>query len=281
MSKSIRDGIHKDISNAAYHANDRLSTSGIKKIRESIADFELYKEKPTIQTTPLRLGSLFDMYLFDGEFDDSVFLIPPEIPLNKDGSPKKSAKAYKELAGEIGDKTILTAQELATFQKMKSAIYSHKRAAAIMAEGESQTSILFTDPETGIKCQVRPDWITSNNFLVDLKTCPKGKASPRNVGRHCHDFGYQIQDSFYTFGHDLIADAPANGFLFLFVEKEEPFHVSVIELDEDAKSLGAAQFRQALDKYGLFQNSVEEQKEELRGYGHDIKTISLPGYAFF
>jgi hypothetical protein len=136
---------------------------------------------------------------------------------------------------------------------MAAAVHKHPVAGALLdpATGEAERSLYWTDPDTGVALRGRLDWLrrpTNGRVIcVDLKTTVC--ANPLEFGKSAANFGYDLQDHHYRSGIRALGIDPDPAFLFVLVEKTPPYLVSVVDLDEQAKTIGAARMRQAIDTY--------------------------------
>ena len=178
----------------------------------------------------------------------------------------KKARDEARAAGRVP----LLSKDLRRAEAVARSVMDHPVAGAIFSEGRAEVSLYEQDTETGVMLRRRVDWVR-DNALVDLKTVQGGGANPTKFGRTAADYGYHIQDAAYTDTHRALT-GEALPFLFVLVEKVEPYLVSVVQLDDEARSIGRALTRQAISTYHAC---------ELAGYwpGYDdIEISSLPTY---
>tara|TARA_Y100000310_G_C20620608_1_gene783075 strand:+ start:693 stop:1505 length:813 start_codon:yes stop_codon:yes gene_type:complete len=256
----LPDGIYIDIPIDKYHATTfdgelRLSSSKLKMINHSIEEYEssLSQKK---QTSALAFGNLFDFFFFDEHaFRKAYSILPAEIPLNKDGSPSKRNAEYKAYRKEHPNEKHVSTAQLKVLEDMKESVFRVPKAVDLLQEGSSQKSILFTDPKTGLKCQIRPDWDVCGKRLVDLKTIRCDDfvdSSPRKVNWQIINFGYHLQNAFYMWGYEVATGVKPKDFVFIFVEKVKPYIVNLYTLDPGLIKKGYGMFRYALDQYSQY-----------------------------
>jgi hypothetical protein len=139
----------------------------------------------------------------------------------------KRTKRYKEWAAAQGDKTILTTAEYAEVKAIAKAVKGHKRASALLAQGEPELTIVWRDGTTELLCKARPDWL-SEDVLADLKTA-------RDIDARFHTaiarYGYHIQMAHYSNGlatvPELTDDDKPRDVKFIAVESATPYDVAV------------------------------------------------------
>jgi hypothetical protein len=137
-------------------------------------------------------------------------------------------------------------------QAMAEAIRQHPIAGPLFTPGQglAEQSIYWTDPATGVRCRVRPDWLKKLPGLtlaVDLKTTKD--ANPEAVSRAIRDYSYHQQDAFYTDGIYAATGAEDVRFIFVFVSKTAPYLITVRELADQDRDIGRARNERALRIY--------------------------------
>ena len=196
------------------------------------------------------------------------------VRIDADDYRTKAAQEAKKQAYAEG-KTPLLKDEVDEVGLIAESVLKHNLARKLFeAETIREQSLFWQDPETGVYLRCRPDSrviLPSGRVLgVDLKSL--ANADPDDFGKTADNLGYVQQHPFYVGGlqaHDL-ADAEST-FLFVNVEKDPPYLVSVVELDDEAVWVGAARNRRAID---LFARCTETG--EWPGYSSRIEPISLP-----
>jgi hypothetical protein len=152
---------------------------------------------------------------------------------------------------------------------IRDAVLTHPTAGAILSQGEPEKSIFWIDQDTGVTRRARPDWLRPN-AIVDLKTCQD--ASPGKFAKSCADFGYAMQDAWYTDAAEAVGFGQLP-FIFIAVEKEPPYLVGIYQLDAEAEQVGDTLNRQALEIYAQC-----ESAGEWPGLSTDIETLRLPAW---
>ena len=117
-------------------------------------------------------------------------------------------------------------------------------ASQLLTHNEAliEQSMFWTDPETGIECRTRPDYI--NNAVIDIKSTRN--ASPQSFMRDAYNMKYHIQAAFYLDG------VRANGmeinkFVFIAIEKDAPFIVQTYVADDAFIERGREDYKKALE----------------------------------
>lgn len=264
----MEDGVKSDMSDRDYHADASLSASGAKLLLPPScpAKFRERMDNPPEPKPHFDFGHVVHALVL-GKGADLAVIDAPDWR----GKYAREARDKAHAGGQIP----VLASEYAVAETMCHEVRCHPVAGDLMADGDAETSLFATDPDTGVKLRARPDWMTQQDgrlYLLDLKTC--ADANPATFGRTAEKWGYYLQFAWYVAVVRLLEldDSPA--FLFVCVEKEPPHLVSVCELDMDAYLLGRKHMRQAINTY---QRCI--QTGQWPGYDNTIHSISLPPWA--
>lgn len=237
----MEPGIYSDLDEEAYHADPveegSLSVSGAKKILDSPARFKWEQEhrqpKKAFDFGHAAHGKVLGKGL-------PVAVIPDELLASNGAAGTAAAKEFITEARERGD-VPLKSDEVAVIDAMAAKLTEHAAASKLLAAGEAERSMFWRDDETRIMLRGRTDWITrlpnGRPCIVDYKTTARS-ANPSRWCWEAKDFDYHMQDCQYREGLDLLT-GEQHAFLFIVQEKTAPYLVSVVELDDDARDIGA------------------------------------------
>lgn len=238
------------MTNQEYHDNPAVSRSGVIKLLRSPAH---YKTK-TETTRAMEIGTAVHSKILEGRTD---YVVNPF-----DSFRSKEAREWREAQTEI----VLNETEAAQIEAMETAVNNHRGAMKLLSEGVPEQTYFFTEPHTGVKCKVRPDWITPDGFLVDLKTT--NDASESGFKKSVYSFRYDIQTAFYLDGVEYATGQRPKGFIFINVEKSEPFGVSLFQLNDDWIESARFTYIDALDTF-----KTCEASNEWPAYSEQIQTL--------
>jgi hypothetical protein len=162
---------------------------------------------------------------------------------------------------------------------MADALRRHPVASMLFdpARGKPEQSLFWRDRPTGVMRRARFDWLpdarSGRLIIPDYKTCRS--AEPSALARAVEDFGYHQQDDWYRAAARALglADETA-AFVFVCQEKTPPYIVTVVEMDAEARRIGAARNRRALE---VFAECTETGVWP--GYSDEIAYLSLPTWA--
>lgn len=262
------------LSAEAYHADrTTISSSGLRALLPPgcPAQYQYDRDNPPAPKREFDLG-----HAVHGE----VLGEGPEIDvLPFDSYLTKPAKEARDEAREMGVVPLLR-HEWDQVQAMAEAIRQHPVAGPLFAPGTgiAERSLYWTEPRTGVRCRVRPDWLKEagegRRIVVDLKTARA--VDPAALQRAVYEHGYHAQAAFYLEGVKALGlhgdQEPA--FIFVFQSKTPPYLVHLVELDFPALTLGAARNERALQIY------AECQRTGIwPGFNDRITYLPLPPYA--
>lgn len=128
----------------------------------------------------------------------------------------------------------------------------------------------------GVMCKARFDYISKDRkSIADLKFLQS--ATKDDFSKAVANFGYYIQAAFYL---ELTG---ANEFLFLAVEKTEPYLIGVYKLDTAALDLGKERVEKAIEIYknkeyfaeNFYFESVNQVDKDI------VQIVNLPTYEYY
>tara|TARA_R110000824_G_scaffold33899_4_gene108335 strand:+ start:153 stop:1082 length:930 start_codon:yes stop_codon:yes gene_type:complete len=259
LERVLVTGTHRDVDRETYDAIAFLNASTIKQCLRSSKSAAHAMRKPQTESTALRFGTAFHTYVLEPERLGLDIAVAPDV----DRRTKSGKLEYQEFVAASEGKTVISAKEAYSIKGMLDEIKSHRIANSYMCDrsGQSElTAVVNATPPYTVE-QVteakrnrvflrdafkgRLDWVT-DTAIVDVKTCVD--ASPRGVQRSSVQFGYHVQAAFYR---ELLRRATGADkllpFVFIFVEKEPPFGVLVVELDEMFLEIGWTQCSKAIE----------------------------------
>lgn len=178
-------------------------------------------------------------------------------------------------------KETLSAEDMERIQKMTAAANAHPASRLIFREhqGLAETSIFWTDRETGVRCKIRPDYhITPckdfpHGLIVDGKTTED--ASAEGFAKSAWGWDMHIQAAFYGDGFQQAyktKEAPL--FLWLAQEKAPPYATAYHSAPADLVAYGRKLYRPMLKLLAHCQLT-----NTWPGYPQQINALELPTWA--
>ena len=264
---SIPDGVYLDITNQEYHSGPGISKSQLDDIAISPAVYQWRKNAPIDEEklTALDMGMALHCLLLEPDEFEKRFIVAPEFNRRTNAGKEEEKNFLLECANT--GKTVMTFEEGWKLRLMRESVMAHPNARWLLEQpGYAESSVYWTDSETGEQCRIRPDRRLGNYpILVDVKKVD----DMSRFERHVTEFRYDVQDAFYSTGHEAIFnERPA--FLFLIVSSSIDcgrYPVRVRPLEDEWKAAGAVKFRRDLD---LFHQCRE------RDEWHDMKPLLRP-----
>lgn len=266
--------IIKDMSNEEYHAHPSISKSSLDKIAKSPLHYwrhYLSDDKPkTIWSDALVTGSVFHSLLLEPQNFDKDFAVAPKI--NK--RTKAGKEEWEEFVDDNKGKLIVDQKIFDLCQRMSSAVENHPLASQYCdGFGEAEQSIFWKwSDDLPIECRCRPDYIRTDGVLVDLKSSITGTKA--GFPRKAFDFRYHVQAAFYSEGYKAAYGEYPKEFVFVVVEKTDPYPVSVFKATPEFLQAGY------MDLIADLKTLQECRKTcQWPGYENDqVIDLELPGY---
>lgn len=262
----------ENLSAEEYHKDKTaLNSSSAKKANISLKKFhyEFWIAPPKKVTAAKRLGTLVHAAILE---PDELF---PHVAIEPVFAGKGSKGAREEWREKYKSAIILTDEELDQVKGMAKAVTDMEEAEDMLALGKKEISGYYRDPETGLRCRLRPDiWIPSLGWLVDIKTTED--CSEDSFSRDIAKYGYHFQTAMYSHGIGLIEGKPVNDAFYIVVEKNEPYETAIYSAAGDLIEQGNREYKRALKR---IRNSIETNKWERKTLG--MKPIGLPAWGYY
>lgn len=146
-------------------------------------------------------------------------------------------------------KVPLLPHQLDIVQAIRGSILAHPIAAQAFADGgDPEVSLFWRDAGTDVPCKLRVDWLSPHGrWQVDLKTA--ASANPAKWRDQAYRLGYHARAAWYIEGGEAALGFRPEEYWFVVVEKEPPWLVSVIALDEAALEWGRIVNRRACELF--------------------------------
>lgn len=149
-------------------------------------------------------------------------------PINpKTGKPYgANTNAYAEWAAAQG-KPVLTEDQAQLVESMAVGVAMNDHAVDLISDGQAEGVTRAT--YEGVPCQIRLDWFTRSQGIVDLKTADDLTYFEADARR----YGYAYQLAFYRAVLALVMDGELSPVHLIAVEKKEPFRCGVWRISDD------------------------------------------------
>ena len=274
-SKNMNIGVH-NITIEQYHSGAGISRSGIETFRKSPLHYwheylnpdKETKEKPEIitLTDSKEFGNAFHSYVLEPQEFDKRYMV-----FEKGDGRTKEGKAVNALAKSMQNgRELVCAKAFRQITQMQRSINKSSSARGLIDGAVYEKSLFWIDADTGILCKVRPD-IWHTNLVGDLKSTRS--AAFKDFQRDIYGYGYHIQAAMIKEAIQALHGVTMKNFVYVAVEKEEPFATAVYQLDESAIEVGRE----------IFKKTLHEMKECMIADSwpsYPDSVISLPAYAY-
>lgn len=246
-----------DIPAAEYHAVRGLYMTSHRMIaaRKSIADFIEDARSPKGDSDALYFGRAAHVYTIEGaeRFAQEYVIGGPVNP--KTGKTYGTAsKTYREWA-TTQPLPAISPEEFALIERMDRSVKGKRAAQQLLANGKAEVS--GRTEIAGVPCQIRLDWLTSDNRIVDYKTC----SDLSTISIDVEQYGYVIQQAFYRQAVANLIGIVCPVYL-IWCEKSEESPSVVWRLDDDRLDAEAKQNERVIEevKEVFFKLVKENQK---------------------
>lgn len=258
------------MNNAEYHRHPAVGKSHLDAIsRSPLHYWARYVDPNRVEPEPtaaMQLGSAVHTKILEPHLFEQEYALAPAV----DRRTKDGKQAWADAAA--GGATLLSAADWDVLLGMDDAVRRHLAASRLLGRaGAAETSHLWVDSVTGIQCKCRPDWLTEDGWVVDLKTTED--ASPSGFAKSAANFRYHVQAAWYLDGLRACGLEP-KGFIFIAVEKRPPYAVATYLAADDMIAAGQAEARRCLDRIAECRAN-----DNWPGYGDTVQLLSLPKWA--
>lgn len=268
------------ISNEAHHADPALGSSDLRLVAQSPLHYWAAKldpdRKPKESTPAQKFGTALHAAILEPKrFGDRYIAMPEGLDRRT-----KEGKALWEGLIATG-KEPLPAKDMERLMRMSEAIHWHPVSAVLwdQCKPHFETSLFWTDAETGIRCKFRPDLMIEPckmfpyGLICDVKTAED--ASPEGFARGVWNWEMHYQAAFYPDGFQAVFQTPKPpAFLWLAAEKESPFANAYYSAPESLMAYGRREYRRMLM---LYKDCLE--RGQWPGYSTQVQDLVLPPWA--
>jgi len=264
------------MTNSEYHSNtSHISKSGLDKIESSPLDYWWHYLRPDREikepTTAMLFGTAVHLAVLEPLEFDKTYIQMPSIN-KRTNIGKLEFESLKE-ACRFNNQVLIDPIEYSTILRMRDAIYKHPTAKLLFENGLAEQTFMFQEPNTGANCKIRPDWLdNSSGLIVDLKTTEDATVS--GFAKSAFNYKYHKQAPFYLDGLETIGNS-RSGFVFVNIEKTEPFKIGIHYLDGRSMQLGRDTYIRNCETYmKCLETGI------WHGYDEKISEVSLPEWCF-
>jgi len=210
---------------------------------------------------------------------DGRFMLEPLNDAGRNPRGWHSTNDYKALKLDLTSRgfTVLPQKHLDGCRRIRDRVFSAegKIREILQATAATEVSYVADDPETGLRCKVRPDMeLPDAEMFCDVKKTRDASlpAFTRAIGT----FGYHRQKPFYLDIASAEGTQQWKHFLFLAIEDTEPHEIALYDLDPAATEYGRRELRRLKARYLECINS-----SNWPGYSSEVQTIGIPNWKYY
>lgn len=229
-------GIYPDLPFEDYIRIDAASKGKLHALHTRTPAHALVTREPT---RDMVWGTAFHLAVLEpAKFETGVAMNP------HDGR----TKAGKEFVAEHAGKIVVSTGDYNDIVRARDTLLRNPTIRALVGHGLTEATGIWNDPDTGLLCRCRPDhYVPDLAMMVDLKTTTN--AGPDAFARTAEQFAYDVQASMYSEGWAIAGGGEVENFIFVAVEREQPYAHAIYELNEPERARGRAIMRKALARY--------------------------------
>lgn len=289
----LEPGIHEGVSMGEYLALPYMNASGLEELRRSVLHYRHSLTDEREKTDALVRGEALHMALLEPLLFGGYYVVPepctqelksgkregepcgnPGVLLHEDVGWLCGVHARGFGGGIREDVEVLSPQLHADVVGMRDSIRSHPRASTFFdGLGDYEVTVVFDDPETGVRCKIRPDRLVERAGMhVMLKSTRD--AAPWAFPNDAERRGYFRSAALYRRGLRAVG-WPYQATTILAVENVAPYDLIPYLIDEDQDLDGADREVSRL----LRQYKTAETADTWPGYADDFQPIRRPTWA--
>lgn len=246
-----KPGQYSGVDIDVYHGSAGVSSTGLHAcISRSPAHYRHDKDHP-VHRDYFDIGNATHVAILEPEDLDRRIHVLPYANFST-----KAARIERDRAREVyPTKYLLTEPAYDDVIGMRNSVLSAQERygmdidpAALLHAGDFEQTFVSVDEATGTIRRARPDAIIrEQKLIVDLKT--SHDAHPRAFSKKRRDMGYDLSAAFHldTACAAMDEDPAEWSYVWVVVEKSEPYVVGMFDAAPDLLAVGRAKYRRALE----------------------------------
>lgn len=246
-----------------YQQVPGVNWSSLKHLAKSPLHYRHHKAQPPGDTASM----------MGGRAAHTAILEPDRFPLDYAvfTGARRAGAEWEAFREAHAGRTILKVAEYQEALAIRDAVRSHRAASKLLTGGLPEQTITWDDPETGLPCKGRIDYLRQEGF-VDLKS--SANLDSRRFALTAHDLGYHMQLAFYARGLKALGMAEPKVWM-VAVESSEPHDVAPFAVDPGVITEGDAKVGELLRLLAECQ-----RRDKWPGRYPDESVFFLPGFAY-
>lgn len=259
-----------NMSNDSYHAHENWSNTNFSHVFE-LSPYHAYYHKYTEKREPTpaqEKGIAIHACILEHERYLKDFVV---------FKGRRAGKKWEEFLEEHGDKNVITADLHDICMMTRESVMAHSLARSLIEDQRFVEPSAFADLY-GLPCKSRPDIVTRNDWLVDLKSTQI--ARPDQFSKSIENYNYDRQGAFH---HDCwvkasggYVDATRLPYIWIAVESSAPFGVSVLQMIPEMLLYGRKAYQQLIE---VIQNCIDQNTWPCYGDPWEMFDASYPPWS--
>lgn len=210
-----------------YREVNAISQSALKHLAKSPAHLRAYLDTPSEETDAMRLGTATHLAVFQPSTFDSQVVMAPKFDRRTNEGKSGALKFETENAGKI----CLPQADYDRCISMAEQVRLHPTVMKIINSGEPEVSVFGKTLDETVNVKGRLDWVNyKEGIIADLKTTTD-VSDVYTVKKTISKFRYDLQACHYLELMKSASPLIQFQFLFIFVEKEAPYGVRIVEIN--------------------------------------------------
>lgn len=218
-----------------------ISSSGLKRILESSDALQRYLLRQNESTPRLDFGTAVHCALLEPDrFEREYVALPVE---HVDLFHEEDLNLIRETRAH--PLRFITEAQMEALHGIREQVARMPEVIGLLKRGLAERSLFWVDPETGIRCKIRPDLLVLPQLILELKTT--FDASLAVFQRTLQMQRYHLSAAMYLAGvQQLTGEVP--DYVYLVASRHPPYRVEMFVPGNEILNEGARQFREALGR---------------------------------
>ena len=240
VSNKIYSGKNSITIDQYHEEKEHSSNSRLKEAFKSMAHYFEYEASDWKEH--FDFGHVAEMMLLEPKEDWKYVVFDPEKrpEPESDGFRSKKNKEWKAqfmAENQEADNLIISKEDLAKIEIMIKNARKNQNIVDLIKGSQTQPSIFWTDPETGIKLKTRPDlWkgvpgSKTEIIVTDIKTADDG--SPNGFGKQMVKLDYAFQGLMQVIGAEIMTGKKVALYTYVVLEKKAPYNATTYVVSEE------------------------------------------------
>jgi exodeoxyribonuclease VIII len=246
-----------------YHALERFSSSGIKKLMISAQDFWqsswMNKDGEEIEKESFNVGSAYHKRILEGKAAfDKAYAVRPKC----DRRTKEGKAIYANFLAQHPNATEIDEGLKGYIEAAAHRIEHKPHLAQYLKDTKREVTLLWNDPETNVPMKSRLDALRPK-LITDLKTFTNANTNIEHTCKsHIFKYGYHVQAAVYREAVKQTGNDDPHEVVFLFQQSGRVNNALPIKFGEDLllaqkgndiMRAGIRKFAEMYDKFGTSQ----------------------------